>query len=254
MISPLQQYLGAQRDPGGDSERLVREHVELVRKIAYHLVARLPPSVEVDDLIQSGVIGLLEAARNFDPAQGASFETFAGIRIRGAMIDNIRPNDWTPRSVARRARELNAAVRRVETREGREARDTEVMVEMGMDADTYHHTLRDVAAVRLSSLDAIPAAESESGPELPGRHATPESDTVGTRFHAALVRALDALPERERLVMSLYYEEELNLREIGEVLGVTESRACQLHARAVARLRDTLAEWGATRDEAYVGH
>jgi len=241
MNGPLQKYRGTQAASAVDTDRLVREHVDLVRKIAYHLAARLPPSVEIDDLIQSGVIGLLEAAQKFDAAQGASFETFAGIRIRGAMIDHIRPNDWAPRSVARRAREVAAAVQRVEARMGREARDSEVMAELQMDAQTYHAALRDAACVRISSLEALPALESDGG--IPDGLASPESQTVGAHFHAALTSALDELPERERLVMSLYYAEELNLREIGEVLGVTESRACQIHGRAVLRLRGMLSGW-----------
>jgi len=237
----LRHYRGAQAAAEVDTDRLVRDHVDLVRKIAYHLIARLPPSVEVDDLIQSGVIGLLEAAQKFDPRQGASFETFAGLRIRGAMIDHIRPNDWTPRSVSRRAREVSAAVSRVESRVGRDAQDSEVMAELGMDADTYHSTLRDIASVRITSLDALPPAAGERA--LPDDSGSPESQTVGAHFHAALAAALDALPERERLVMSLYYAEELNLREIGAVLGVTESRACQLHSRAVLRPRAALSGW-----------
>lgn len=249
MTDPLQQYRGAQVAAQGDTDRLVREHVQLVRKIAYHLVARLPPSVEVDDLIQSGVIGLLEAAQKFDGSQGASFETFAGIRIRGAMIDHIRPNDWTPRSVARRAREVAAAVHRVEAREGHDAHDQEVMAELGMDADTYYATLRDVASVRITSLDSLPVAENDAG--YPGGDPSPEARAMGARFRTALAKAIEALPEREGLVLSLYYQEELNLREIGEVLGVTESRACQIHSRAVLRLRSTLAGWGTEngRDE-----
>lgn len=242
MNDPLQYYRGAQAAAVGDTERLVREHVDLVRKIAYHLVARLPPSVDVDDLIQSGVIGLLEAAQNFDASQGASFETFAGLRIRGAMIDHIRPNDWTPRSLSRRAREVAAAVQRVEARVGRDAQDAEVMAELGMDAEAYHATLRDLACVRISSLDALPAAAGgDAG--MRDDSASPELQTLGAHFHAALAAAIDALPERERLVMSLYYSEELNLREIGGVLGVTESRACQLHSRAVLRLRAALSGW-----------
>lgn len=241
MSDPLEHYRGTQRADPADAERLVRAHVHLVRKIAFHLIARLPASVDVEDLIQSGIVGLLEAAQKFDSSKEASFETYAGIRIRGAMIDSVRPNDWTPRSVARRAREVAEAIHRVEARVGRDARDSEVMAELGMDADTYHATLRDVASVRISSIDALPRGATDLGVE--GDSVSPEKRAIGARFHQALVAALDALPERERLVMSLYYAEELNLKEIGEVLGVSESRACQLHARAVARLRSLLIGW-----------
>jgi RNA polymerase sigma factor for flagellar operon FliA len=239
MNDPLQHYRRAAGIDPADTEQLVRDHVHLVRKIAYHLIARLPTTVDVEDLIQSGVVGLLEAAQKYDGSREASFETYAGIRIRGAMIDHVRPNDWTPRSVARRARELAAAMSRVEAREGREARDSEIMAELGIDSDTYYSILRDVSAVRIASLDSLP--EDDAGIGVAGD--SPEAQTMGEHFHAALVGALEALPERERLLMSLYYAEELNLREIGEVLGVTESRACQLHGRAVLRLRSLLSGW-----------
>ena len=241
MNNPLQQYRVAQATVQGDTDELVRKHVHLVRKIAYHLAARLPATVDVEDLIQSGVIGLLEAAKKYEATQGASFETFAGIRIRGAMIDFIRPNDWAPRSVSRHAREISAAVQRIEAREGRDAQDSEVMAELGMDPDAYYAAMRDVASVRIISIDALPREESDNG--IPGSGESPEAQTVGAHFHRALAAALQALPERERLVMSLYYVEELNLREIGEVLGVTESRACQIHGRAVLRLRAALSGW-----------
>jgi RNA polymerase sigma factor for flagellar operon FliA len=254
-MKPIDSYRrGGATDASVDQDRLVAEHAPLVRRIAYHLIARLPPSVEVDDLIQSGIIGLLEAARKFDGSQGASFETYAGIRIRGAMIDHIRPNDWTPRSVARRAREVAAAIHAVEAREGRDAHDSEVMRELGMDADTYHATLRDVASVRLASLETL--AEREKGAftaAADDRDASPELRVMDNSFRDQLAAAIGALPEREQLVMSLYYDDELNLREIGQVLDVSESRVCQIHARAVVRLRDQLAGWLGDAAEAQSG-
>jgi RNA polymerase sigma factor for flagellar operon FliA len=244
-MKPIDSYRQAgAAEAAADLDQLVREHAPLVRRIAYHLIARLPPSVEVDDLIQSGIIGLLEAARKYDGSQGASFETYAGIRIRGAMIDHIRPNDWTPRSVARRAREVAAAIHTVEAREGRDAHDNEVMSELGMDADTYHATLRDLASVRLASLDTL--ADREKGAftaAAEDRDASPELRVMDNSFRDELAAAIAALPEREQLVMSLYYDDELNLREIGRVLEVSESRVCQIHSRAVVRLREHLAGW-----------
>lgn len=134
---------------------LVRQYAPLVKRIAHHLSHRLPSTVEFDDLLQAGTLGLLEAARKYNPAEGASFETFAGIRIRGAMIDEVRPMDWTPRSVHRKSREFSEAVRALEHRLGRTPRDQEVMAELGLDAQRYHDALRDTASTKLVSYEAI---------------------------------------------------------------------------------------------------
>jgi RNA polymerase sigma factor for flagellar operon FliA len=220
----------------GESDRLVLQHAELVKRIAYHLAGRLPPSVEVDDLIQAGMLGLLEAAANYAANRGASFETYAGIRIRGAMIDALRKLDWAPRSVHRKARAVAAVVQEIERRTGRDARDTEIAQGMGVDLDEYHSIVQDAASCRLASLDDSIAA-SAVGTADPFREAAEE------RFRSALARAIEGLPERERLVMSLYYSDGLNLKEIGAVLKVTESRACQLHGQALVRLKARLSEW-----------
>ncbi len=143
-------------------DEVVREHAELVRRIAYHLKGRLPDSVHVDDLIQAGMLGLLEAAQKFEPGRGAAFATFAGIRIRGAMVDEIRKGDWAPRSVRRNTRRITAAIAAVEARLGREANDTEVAGELGVGADEYHQMLRDVAGCQLMSLDELRAAGDSS--------------------------------------------------------------------------------------------
>ncbi len=222
---------------------LVTQHAPLVKRIAYHLLTRLPPSVLADDLIQSGMIGLLEAARHYDPAQGATFETYAGIRIRGAMLDEIRKSDWTPRSVHRKAREVAEAVRKVEHEKGRDARDHEVAEAMGLPVEEYHRILRDASGARIFSFDD-PDAVGENAEEVAGEHeAEPLHRLHDEDFQHNLARAIGGLPERERLVMSLYYEQELNLREIGAVLGVSESRVCQIHGQALTRLRARLADW-----------
>lgn len=250
-LKPIEAYRRANDEHRPqDIDALVERHAPLVRRIAYHLIARLPPSVDVEDLIQSGVIGLLEAARNYDGSQGASFETYAGIRIRGAMIDYMRPSDWTPRSVARKARELGNAIQSVERRQGREAKDNEIMQELGMDADSYHATLRDVAAARLLSFDALAGGDHSTFASGAVNHSGPETETTSAWFRHDLAQAIESLPEREGMVLSLYYDDELNLREIGRVLGVTESRVCQIHAKAVARLRSLLPGWFETVDPA----
>ncbi|WP_420426234.1 RNA polymerase sigma factor FliA [Algiphilus sp.] len=232
-----------QNTAAGDLNALVVEHQELVRRIAWHLLARLPDSVEVDDLIQAGQIGLIEAARHFRPEMGARFTTFASTRIRGAMLDELRRGDWMPRSVHRNARSIAAAVRAVESRTGRAASESEVAAELGMSLSDYQAIAADAARGPLMSLDAI--VDSDHHPDdiadIDGGDSLDAVSSSG--FRRALAEAIDGLPERERQVMGLYYDESLNLREIGSVLGVTESRVCQIHAQAVARLRGRLASW-----------
>nr|WP_296748858.1 RNA polymerase sigma factor FliA [Thioalkalivibrio sp.] len=226
-----------------DRNRLVEKHVPLVKRIAYHLLGRLPADVQVDDLIQAGVLGLLEAARLYDASQGASFETYAGIRIRGAMLDEVRRSDWTPRSVHRNARRVSEAVRAVEHREGREAQPQEVAAELDVGLDEYQRMVSDAVSSRVLSFEDIFEPESEGENRLPGSEPDPLERLQEEGFREALAGEIDRLPEREKLVMSLYYDDELNLREIGEVLGVSESRVCQLHGQALVRLRARMTDW-----------
>lgn len=234
------EYLQVQRL---SDEELVRVHTPLVRRIAYHLMARLPPSVDVHDLIQSGMIGLLEAAKNFTPGRAASFETFAGIRIRGAMLDELRKSDWTPRSVHRKVRELTEATRQVEYESGGDADTSEVMRRMGIDSNEYNQILADAATSRVLSLSG---SENEDGAAMDVADTASPGPAEGLEdggMREALAEAIEQLPEREKLVMSLYYDEELNLKEIGAVLGVSESRVCQIHGQAVVRLRARMHGW-----------
>lgn len=240
-MSVATEYLQLQRQ---SADELVKTHAPLVRRIAYHLMGRLPPSVDVGDLIQSGMIGLLEAARNYAADRSASFETYAGIRIRGAMLDELRKTDWTPRSVHRKAREVAEVVRQIEVETGADADDAEVMKRLGLTADEYHQVLADAASSRLLSLtapddgDGSPAMDVADASTL-----TPAEDIEQAGMRQALIDAITTLPEREQLVMSLYYEQELNLKEIGAVLGVTESRVCQIHGQAIIRLRARMTDW-----------
>jgi len=224
-------------------DELVNRHAPLVKRIAYHLMNRLPPNVQADDLIQAGMIGLLEAGRNYDPSQGASFETYAGIRIRGAMLDEIRRSDWTPRSVHRKARVVADAMREIENEQGRDARDVEVAEALGISLKEYHAILQDASGCRIFSLDELNSVGDVTRGEVGGVHAGPFEGLQKDAFKGALADAIAGLPERERLVMVLYYDEELNLREIGQILGVSESRVCQIHSQAALRLRSRLEEW-----------
>jgi RNA polymerase sigma factor for flagellar operon FliA len=224
--------------PAVSTETLVLRHAELVKRIAYHLAGRLPANVEVHDLIQAGMVGLLEAATNYASDRGASFETYAGIRIRGAMIDALRKQDWAPRSVHRKAREAAAAIREIEASEGREARDVEIAERMGLSIEEYHRVVQDAVGCQLASVDEITEAN-----EIADREADPFGDLQQGALREALAEAIAKLPERERLVMSMYYDDELNLKEIGAVLNVSESRVCQLHGQALVRLKARLKNW-----------
>ena len=222
---------------------LVNEHAGLVKRIAYHLMNRLPPNVQSDDLIQAGMLGLLEASKNYDPTQGASFETYAGIRIRGAMLDEIRRSDWTPRSVHRKARMVAEAMREIENNEGRDARDVEVAEALDMSLEDYHQILKDATGCRIFSLDELTAVGDGMPFQMEGTTETPFEGLQKSAFKQALGEAIAGLPERERLVIAMYYDDEMNLREIGQVLGVSESRVCQIHSQATLRLRSRLTEW-----------
>jgi RNA polymerase sigma factor for flagellar operon FliA len=229
--------------PSQSTDAFVRRHAELVKRIAYHLAGRLPASVEVADLIQSGMLGLLEAASNYSADRGASFETYAGIRIRGAMLDALRKLDWAPRSVHRKARAAAAAVRQLEGETGCEAQDTEIAVRMGVSLDEYFKVVQDATSCHLVSLDETVGDAEAPLLRMADDKADPFRDISDEHFRKALVLAIDELPEREKMVMSLYYDEELNLKEIGAVLKVTESRVCQLHGQALVRLKARLADW-----------
>jgi RNA polymerase sigma factor for flagellar operon FliA len=226
-----------------DSNELVMQHAPLVKRIAYHLMNRLPSNVQVEDLIQAGMIGLLEASRNYDPSQGASFETYAGIRIRGSMLDEIRRSDWTPRSVHRKARMVSEAMRGIENTQGRDARDVEVAAVLDLSLKDYHRILQDTSGCRIFSLEDLQAVGELPQNRTDGAITGPFEGMQRDAFKRALADAISGLPERERLVIALYYDEELNLREIGKVLGVSESRVCQIHSQATLRLRSRLTEW-----------
>lgn len=233
--------VAASANPSG--EDLVTANIGLVKRIAHHLAARLPSSVDVDDLMQAGMVGLLEAAGNFDPGRGASFETYAGIRIRGAMLDDIRKHDWTPRSVHHKYRQVTEAIHNIEAEFGRAAEPTEVADRLGLSMDEYHKILNDSASSRLFSLDETLDEPTLHRPSPASKTATPDEELFRSQFHEHLAGAIDDLPERERLVLSLYYEQELNLKEIGKVLDVSESRVCQIHGQAVMRLRAAAERW-----------
>lgn len=226
-----------------DKASLLEQHTVLVKRIAYHLLARLPASVLVDDLIQSGMIGLFEAANNFDNTKGASFETFAGIRIRGAMLDEIRRGDWTPRSVHKNSRMISEAIKQLESQLGRDVSDVEVAEKLDISLNQYHHILSEVSTGKILGIDdlgvnedAIKLSEEYQGDD-------PYNSIEHSLFKDGLAKCIKSLPERESLVLSLYYDEELNLKEIGQVLDVSESRVSQIQSQAMHRLKARMQSW-----------
>ncbi len=234
-----------QQTQSGSNNINIEDYAPLVKRIAHHMMARMPSSVQVDDLIQAGMVGLIEASQKYDGEKGASFETYAGIRIRGAIVDEMRKGDWAPRSVHRNSRRVAEAIKIVEARLGRDAKDFEIAEEMAVSLDEYYDIVKDSASTRLFSFDEV-HEEDDSASLTP----TEGQLSVGPSEHVhhgalrtALAQAVDNLPEREKLVLSLYYEQEMNLKEIGLVLEVSESRVSQIHSQATARLRTRMTDW-----------
>jgi len=229
--------------PEIDKSALLEQHAVLVKRIAYHLLARLPANILVDDLIQSGMIGLFEAAQNFDNTKGASFETFAGIRIRGAMLDEIRRGDWTPRSVHKNSRRVSDAIHQLEIQHGREATDIEVAEKLDISLNEYHHILNTVSSGKIIGIEDLGVSPDTLMIDEAHQIDDPYQDIEQESFKKALSQGISTLPEREALVLSLYYDEELNLREIGQILDVSESRISQIHSQALHRLKSRMQSW-----------
>ena len=222
-----------------NKEQLVQRFAPLVKRIAYHLMARLPSSVQVDDLIQNGMIGLLDAIDRIEAGMGAQFETYAAQRVRGAMLDGLRENDWLPRSLRREFRQIEKAIAQLEQEYGRPPSENELAKALGVPLAEYQKMLQDARGHQLISFEDL---TQEGDEDFLERHLIDDSGDPsrileGESLKKILVQGIELLPEREKLMMALYYEQDLNLREIGEVMGVTESRVCQLHTQAVARLR-----------------
>lgn len=227
----------------GQLERnaMIRQYQPLVSRLAHHMMAKLPANVQVDDLIQVGLIGLSEALARFEVAQGVQFETFATQRIRGAMLDELRNNDWMSRGSRKSQKEIEQSLRRLEHRLGRSPLESEIAADMGMTLADYQSLLGKVRGTQLVYLEDMTHGDSEQSSFLDRHVADPEADPLhllhDQRLRQALVAAINNLPEREQFIMSMYYEQDMNLKEIAAVLEVTESRICQLHSQSIARLR-----------------
>ncbi|MCO7226098.1 RNA polymerase sigma factor FliA [Pleionea sp. CnH1-48] len=227
----------------GSQEDITVRYASLVKRIAHHLLSRLPSSVQLEDLMQAGMLGLLEASSSFDASKGASFETFAGIRIRGSMIDEIRRGDWVPRSVHRNARSIAQAIAKIEQDTGRDARDSEVAAELEVDLESYRTMLMEANSGHMLDFEELGVTEDYFAEGLSAAAASPYDGLQTENFRDCLASSIASLPERERLVLALYYNDELNLKEIGEVLGVSESRVSQINSQAMLRLQSRLTDW-----------
>ena len=227
----IAEYATYSMQQGGD---LVSLHLPLVKRIANHLAVKLPSHIEVDDLIQVGLIGLLKAKEDYQADSGATFSTYATIRIRGAMMDELRARDWLPRSVQKNLGKVAKAVQGAEQRLGRAPMDSEVASELGISLGDYHELLGDVSLARLTPVEDV---ETVAGDLEPDR------EVIESLRATALSDAIKELPEKEQLMMSLYYVDNLNLKEIGLVLEVSESRVSQIHGQAIARLKSRLKAW-----------
>lgn len=226
------------------TQRSVTDYAPLVKRIAYQLAARLPSSVDVDDLVQAGMLGLLDAFNFYDQNQGAQFETYATQRIRGAMLDELRGADWAPRSVRKQAREIAQAISVLEQQMGKPPSEQQIAGQMGVALPEYQKMLADTHGHQLVHYEDFENDDGESvGFNMADDRPTPLQALQEDGMRSALVRGIGELPEREKMVMAMYYQEDLNLKEIGAVLGVSESRVCQLHSQAILRLRGKLKDW-----------
>jgi len=228
-----------------DKNHLLQEHAPLVKRLAHQMKAKLPPSVEVDDLIQAGMIGLLDAVNRYEETHGAQFETYAVQRIRGAMLDELRSSDWLPRSIRQNMRKIEVAINKLQQRLGHPPKEADIAKELKLSLTEYQDMLNDSTGHQLVYYEDF--HDKEDHDHFLDRFyvdeaSDPLQSLVNGGFREAVIEAIEALPEREKILMGLYYEQEMNLKEIGAVMGVSESRVSQLHSQAVARLRARLRE------------
>jgi RNA polymerase sigma factor FliA len=233
-----------------DKSVLLEEHAPLVKRLAHQMKAKLPPSVEVDDLIQAGMIGLLDAVNRYEETHGAQFETYAVQRIRGAMLDELRSSDWLPRGIRQNMRKIETAMNKLQQRLGRTPKEAEIAGELKISLAEYQELLNEGSGHQLVYYEDF--HEKDENEHFLDRYCIDETgdplqSLMNGGFRQAVIHAIEALPEREKILMGLYYEQEMNLKEIGAVMGVSESRVCQLHSQAIARMRARL------KDQAWTG-
>ncbi|WP_028312791.1 RNA polymerase sigma factor FliA [Derxia gummosa] len=229
-----------------DKQAAIKQYAPLVKRMAHHMLAKLPANVELDDIVQAGLIGLMDAVNRYEDNQGAQFETYATQRIKGAMLDELRAADWLPRSVRKNQRGIESAIHALQQKLQRPPTELEIAKEMGLDINEYHSMLADARGLQLVHIEDFSGDEEDEDyldRHCPDKAGDPFEQIRDERFRKALIAAIDELPERERFLMGMYYEQDMNFREIAAVLNVTESRVCQLHTQAVSRLRSKLKAW-----------
>jgi RNA polymerase sigma factor FliA len=227
-----------------EKEELIKSYLPLVRKVVHRLSGRLPRDVDVKEMLNSGIIGLVDALEKYDPRHETNFATYAQFRIRGAILDSFRLQDWLPRSLRYKSHKLEEAYQAVEQKLGRPASDEEVARELGLEVDELRKLLGEVGSIVMLSFEELGFGHGEerfqAAEWIPSNSEDPLKCLLGSEKVGVIARALDRLPDKERLVITLYFYEELNLKEIGEILGVTESRASQVRSRALIRLKNYL--------------
>jgi RNA polymerase sigma factor FliA len=227
-----------------DRQKWIQQYAPLVKRIAHHIMAKLPASVEVDDIIQAGMMGLMDAVGRYEETQGAQFETYAAQRIRGAMLDELRSCDWLPRGIRKNMRTIEKAMHSLEQTLGRHPTEPEIAAQLEMPLPAYQQMLQEARGHQLVYYEDYSEGDEEHFLDRHAGHSHPSplEALVEEGMRERLVEAIGELPDREKMMMGLYYEQDLNLREIGEIMGVSESRVCQIHTQAIARLRSTLRE------------
>ncbi len=225
-------------------EELIKSYLPLVKKVVHRLSGRLPKDVDLKEMLNSGIIGLVDALEKYDPRHETNFSTYAQFRIRGAILDSFRSQDWLPRSLRFKSHKIESAYHRIEQKLGRAATDEEVAVDLGIDIEELQRLLGEVGSIVMLSFEELGFGHGEERFQaeewLASKSHDPLHKLLSGEKVGLIARALDRLPEKERLVISLYFYEELNLKEIGEILGVTESRASQIRSRALIRLKNYL--------------
>lgn len=238
-------YTATGRSVKNEDDDLLTQYMPMVKRLAHHMMGRLPPSVEEDDMVQAGMIGLLDAISRYDAAQSAQFEAYAIQRIRGAMLDELRQSDWMPRSARQSMRKIEKAIGVLQHQLGRQPKESEIAVAMKIPLDEYQAMLGDARGHQLLYFEDFGESDEDDSflDKQSGEEGSmPLPQLLDANLRACIIAGIEGLPEREKLLMSLYYEEELNLREISEVFGVSEARVCQLHGQAIARIRTKLKE------------